>query len=741
MDPVAGTLLRMLALLSAQTCSTVVVGNTYNCDAPLASALSRASFSSSSELSSSHGPGFASLNRRDGAGGWTPFVSDKYQWLQIDLGERMKVTAVATQGGYGSSDWVTSYLLMFSDSGRNWKQYRREESFLGFPGNTNSDSVVHYRLQPPLEARFLRFLPLAWNPKGRIGMRIEVYGCAYRSEMVNFDGKSFLLYTINQKSMNPVKEIITLKFKTTQSDGILLHREGQNGKHITLELVKGNSSCDANLPSPDTQATLTLGSLLDDQHWHSVLIELLNTRINFTVDKHTYHFQADGETSLLDLDYKISFGGIPRHGKSMVVPHKSFHGCFENLFYNGVDIIDLSKKHKPEILIMGNVSFSCLHPQTVPVTFLSSRSYLALPHPSGENSLVISFQFRTWNRAGLLLTSQFLHRSGTLVLVLSDGKLKLRLCPPSQPMRAITAGAGLNDGQWHSVSLSAKGNHWSLKVDSNASSAAHSLHGWVDSADTYYFGGYPDNSSGSGCESLLGGFQGCLRLMSIGGTAVDPISVQQGVLGSFSDLQIDSCGITDRCLPSYCEHGGECSQSWDTFSCDCTHTGYVGATCHSSLYERSCEAYKHRGNSSGLYYIDLDGSGPLGPALVYCNMTDSAWTSVQHNGSHLSRVKSSHGESPQPVIFKYMASMDQLQALIDQADHCQQDLAFHCKKSRLTLTHLDGTPVSWWVGRTNETHTYWGGSLPDAQKCTCGLEGNCIDSQYHCNCDADRDEW
>ncbi|XP_047382446.1 contactin-associated protein-like 3 isoform X2 [Sciurus carolinensis] len=700
MDPVAGALLRMLALLSAQTCSTVVAGNTYNCDAPLSSALSRASFSSSSELSSSHGPGFASLNRRDGAGGWTPFVSDKYQWLQIDLGERMKVTAVATQGGYGSSDWVTSYLLMFSDSGRNWKQYRREESFLGFPGNTNSDSVVHYRLQPPLEARFLRFLPLAWNPKGRIGMRIEVYGCAYRSEMVNFDGKSFLLYTINQKSMNPVKEIITLKFKTTQSDGILLHREGQNGKHITLELVKGKlilflNSGDANLPSPDAQATLTLGSLLDDQHWHSVLIELLNTHINFTVDKHTHHFQADGETSLLDLDYKISFGGIPRHGKSMVLPHKSFHGCFENLFYNGVDIIDLSKKHKPEILIMGNVSFSCLHPQTVPVTFLSSRSYLALPHPSGVNSLAISFQFRTWNRAGLLLTSQFLHRSGALVLVLSDGKLKLSLCPPSQPVRAITAGAGLNDGQWHSVSLSAKGNHWSLKVDSNASSAAHSLRGWVDSADTYYFGGYPDNSSGSGCESPLGGFQGCLRLMSIGGTAVDPILVQQGVLGSFSDLQIDSCGITDRCLPSYCEHGGECSQSWDTFSCDCAHTGYAGATCHSSLYERSCEAYKHRGNSSGLYYIDLDGSGPLGPALVYCNMTDSAWTSVQHNGSHLSRVKSSRGESPQPVIFKYMASMDQLQALIDQADHCQQDLVFHCKKSRLTLTHLDGTPVSW----------------------------------------------
>ncbi|XP_032122234.1 contactin-associated protein-like 3 isoform X1 [Sapajus apella] len=180
MASVAWAVLRVLLLLPTQTWSPVGAGNPPgDCDAPLASALPRSSFSSSSELSSSHGPGFSRLNRRDGAGGWTPLVSNKYQWLQIDLGERMEVTAVATQGGYGSSDWVTSYLLMFSDGGRNWKQYRREESIWGFPGNTNADSVVHYRLQPPFEARFLRFLPLAWNPRGRIGMRIEVYGCAY----------------------------------------------------------------------------------------------------------------------------------------------------------------------------------------------------------------------------------------------------------------------------------------------------------------------------------------------------------------------------------------------------------------------------------------------------------------------------------------------------------------------------------------------------------------------------------
>ncbi|XP_059759561.1 contactin-associated protein-like 4 isoform X4 [Balaenoptera ricei] len=696
MGSVTGAVLKTLLLLSTPNWNRVLAGNSHDCDDPLVSALSQASFSSSSELSSSHGPGFARLNRRDGAGGWSPLVSNKYQWLQIDLGERMEITAVATQGGYGSSNWVTSYLLMFSDSGRNWKQYRQEDSIWGFSGNANADSVVYYRLQPSIKARFLRFIPLEWNPKGRIGMRIEVFGCAYRSEVVDLDGKSCLLYRFDQKSLSPIKDIISLKFKTMQSDGILLHREGQNGDHITLELRRGKlflviNSGEAKLPSAHVPISLTLGSLLDDQHWHSVLIQRLGKQVNFTVDEHRRRFHAQGEFSYLHLDYEISFGGIPAPGKSVSFPHKHFHGCLENLYYNGVDVIDLAKQQNPQIIIMGNVLFSCSEPQSVPVTFLSPRSYLALPDSSGEDEVSATFQFRTWNKEGLLLFSELQLLSGGLLLFLNDGKLKLNLYHPGKLPSDITAGC-------------------------------------------------PDNSFGSKCKSPLGGFQGCMRLISISHKMVDLISVQQESLGNFSDLQIDSCGITDRCLPNYCEHGGQCSQSWDTFHCNCTNTGYRGATCHNSIYEQSCEAYKHRGNTSGFYYIDADGSGPLEPFLLYCNMTETAWTIIQHNGSDVTRVRNTNPENPYAGLFEYVASMEQLQATVNRAEHCEQELTYYCKKSRL-VNKEDGTPLSWWVGRTNETQTYWGGSLPDPQKCTCGLEGNCIDSQYYCNCDADRNEW
>ncbi|XP_060041123.1 contactin-associated protein-like 4 isoform X2 [Erinaceus europaeus] len=464
------------------------------------------------------------------------------------------------------------------------------------------------------------------------------------------------------------------------------------------------------------------------------------------VNKSTSQWMSTGTISMprensVTWIWIMSFGGIPAPGKSVLFPHKNFYGCLENLYYNGVDIIDLAKRQKPQIIRMGNVSFSCSQPQSVPVTFLSTSSYLALPGSPVEDEVSTSFQFRTWNKAGLLLFTELPLVSGSLLLFLNDGKIKLTLFQPGKLPSNFTAGVGLNDGQWHSISLAARKNHLSLVVDGQVASTAYSLGPeQVYLGDMYYFGGCPDNSFEMKCKNPLGGFQGCMRLISIGDNMVDLISVQRGSLGNFSDLQIDSCGITDRCLPNYCEHGGECSQSWNTFHCNCTNTGYRGATCHNSIYEQSCEAYKHRGNTSGFYYIDSDGSGPLEPFLLYCNMTETAWTILQHNGSDLTRVRNAHPENPYAGVFEYVASMEQLQATINHAEHCEQELTYYCKKSRL-MNMQDGTPLSWWVGRTNETQTYWGGSLPDPQKCTCGIEGNCIDSQYYCNCDADRNEW
>ncbi|XP_040330585.1 contactin-associated protein-like 5 [Herpailurus yagouaroundi] len=672
----------------------------YNCDDPLASLLSPMAFSSSSDLAGTHSP--AQLNRRVGTGGWSPADSNAQQWLQMDLGNRVEITAVATQGRYGSSDWVTSYSLMFSDTGRNWKQYKQEDSIWTFAGNMNADSVMHHKLLHSVRARFIRFVPLEWNPSGKIGMRVEVYGCSYKSDVADFDGRSSLLYRFNQKLMSTLKDVISLKFKSMQGDGVLFHGEGQRGDHITLELQKGRLALHLNLDDSkprlsSSPPSATLGSLLDDQHWHSVLIERVGKQVNFTVDKHTQHFRTKGEADALDIDYELSFGGIPVPGKPGTFLKKNFHGCIENLYYNGVNIIDLAKRRKHQIYTVGNVTFSCSEPQIVPITFVnSSSSYLLLPGTPQIDGLSVSFQFRTWNKDGLLLSTELSEGSGTLLLSLEGGTVRLVIQKMTERTAEILTGSSLNDGLWHSVSITARRDRITLTLDNDAASPAQdTTRVQIYSGNSYYFGGCPDNLTDSQCLNPIKAFQGCMRLIFIDNQSKDLISVQQGSLGNFSDLHIDLCSIKDRCLPNYCEHGGGCSQSWTSFSCNCSNTGYSGATCHNSLYEQSCEVYRHQGNTAGFFYIDSDGSGPLGPLQVYCNITeDKIWTSVQHNNTELTRVRGADPEKPYTMALDYGGSMEQLEAMIDGSEHCEQEVAYHCRRSRLLNTPGKASPCS-----------------------------------------------
>uniref|UniRef100_A0A673ZFY9 Contactin-associated protein-like 4 n=1 Tax=Salmo trutta TaxID=8032 RepID=A0A673ZFY9_SALTR len=685
-----------------------------------------------------------------GAGGWAPVESNKYQWLEVDLGVRTEITAVATQGRYGSSDWVSSFLLMFSDTGRNWKQYRQEDSIGAFTGNSNADSVVQFKLQQPVFARFLRLLPLDWNPNGRIGLRLEAYGCPYKSDVASFDGSGCLLYRFspNTTPILTAKDSISLKFKTLQNSGTLIHTEGQHDRSLTLELHKGIlllhlrkeggqerhlSLCKSASSGPESHMVVSLGSLLDDLHWHHVAIERVSGRVNFTVDKSTQQIQVPAELSPFEIN-EISFGGVQCHGTQMVLSRRNFHGCLENLLWNEVNVNDLAKQHQ-KVSITGNVTFTCAEPVSVPVTFAGAQSFLQLP------GAALHLQFRTWNRAGLLLTFDLQQQVGSLWLYLSETRVRLQIHKAGRILLDAVTGFGLNDGQWHSVDLTARRGRLTITVDKEESSTAHASPSFpVVSGNNLFFGGCPDSKNNQECRNPFNVFQGCMRHIHVDNNAVDLIKVQQMLIGNYSDLQIDMCGIIDRCSPSHCEHGGRCTQSWSTFHCNCSNTGYSGATCHSSVYEQSCEVYKHKGNTTGLYYIDVDGSGLIKPQLIYCNMTDKTWMVIQHNNTELTKLKASSGINQHLAYFNYSADAEQLGAIITQAEHCEQEVVYHCRKSRL-LNTPDGSPFTWWVGRTDEPQTYWGGAVPGSQQCGCGLQGNCIDSDHYCNCDADRKEW
>ncbi|XP_067370199.1 contactin-associated protein-like 4 [Channa argus] len=739
----------IIALLGSLLLGSCGTGGEEVCDSPLVSGLPPSSFRSSSQLSSSHGPVFAKVNRREGAGGWSPLVSDRYQWLEVDLGRRTQITAVATQGRYGSSDWLTAYLLMFSDTGHNWRQHRQEDSLGAFPGNSNADSVVQYKLEQPVIARYLRLIPLDWNPTGRIGLRLEIYGCRYTSDVANFDGGSSLIYRLSVRPIRTAIEIISLKFKTLKNSGTLLHTDRQRDHSLTLVLEKGRLLLyhqQGVSSSSGGQLLLSLGSLLDDQHWHHVKLERLSGHLNLTVDKHTQQVHIPAELSHSDI-HQLSLGAVQSHGlQKPILSNRNFHGCLENLFYNELNLIDLAKQKNHQVTVMGNVTFSCVEPVSAAVTFTDSQSFLQLPGLTSWSSGIVSvvLQFRTWNKAGLLLTFDLPQQDDTVWLYLSEARLRLQMNKEGRTTLELSAGSGLNDGQWHSVELHARQDRLSITVDKDEGATAHTGILLPLTADSQlFFGGCPVQEGSQVCRNPFKVFQGCMRLLTLDDQPVDLIKVQQRLLGNYNHLQIDMCGIVDRCSPSHCEHGGRCTQSWRTFHCNCSNSGYRGATCHSSTYEQSCEAYKHKGNTSGHYFIDVDGSGPIKPQLVYCNMTgDKAWMVIQHNNTELTTVELSPEKNQHAAHFDYASEDEQLAAVISQSEHCEQELSYHCRKSRL-LNTPEGAPFSWWVGGPGpgQVQTYWGGALPGSRQCACGLQDTCLDSHYYCNCDADYDQW
>lgn len=144
----------------------------------------------------------------------------------------------------------------------------------------------------------------------------------------------------------------------------------------------------------------------------------------------------------------------------------------------------------------------------------------------------------------------------------------------------VTSGSALNDGQWHSVKLVSRRGHLTVAVDGDDGTFAHAsppflvttgshlffggksntcviphysdwfrvvswvLFGWL--SDVLSSGGCPAEGNSQECMNPFKAFQGCMRLLTVDSQPVDLIKLQQRLMGNYSHLQIDLCGITDR---------------------------------------------------------------------------------------------------------------------------------------------------------------------------------------------------
>ncbi|XP_064071525.1 neurexin-4 isoform X3 [Vanessa tameamea] len=696
----------------------------YECNEPLVEAAKLSATSSLRE----RGPENAKLY---GLNAWTASENDFDQRLVIDLGSVKNITRVATQGRAHSREFVQEYHISYGSNGLDYVRYKAPGGEVKmFEGNHDGNTVVKNEFEVPIIAQYIRINPMRWRDK--ISMRVEVYGCDYVADTLYFNGSSLVKVDLLRDPISASREAIRFRFKTTVASGALMYSRGTQGDYIALQLRDNRLVLNIDLGS-GTLTSLSVGSLLDDNIWHDVVISRKRRDIVFSVDRVVVQGQIKGEFSRLNLNRALYIGGVPNFQEGMVVT-QNFTGCVENMYLNNTNVIqDLKQGYETGEAFKFqkvNTLYSCPEPPVVPITFLKEGSYAKLRGYSGGNTLNVSLEFRTYEHHGLLIYHKF-KTDGYVKVFLEEGKVKVELFTKgSTKVKLDNYAEEFNDGRWHSLMLTMAPDSLVLAVDFRPLKTTKLLK--FITGSTYYI---------AGGKAPTRGFVGCMRKIAMDGNYRLPTDWKKEEYCCPNELVFDACHMIDRCNPNPCEHGGVCTQSADEFTCDCADTGYAGAVCHSPVHPVSCGAYGRAGAGGRAVLLDVDGSGPLPPFPATCHFySDRIVTAVHHSSTQSTQIDGYQeaGSFRQDIV--YDASRAQLEALLNRSLSCSQRLEYFCKHSRLLnspSTEADFHPFAWWVSRSGQRMDYWAGAQAGSRMCQCGVLGTCVDPTKWCNCDAE----
>ncbi|XP_068087454.1 discoidin, CUB and LCCL domain-containing protein 1 [Hyperolius riggenbachi] len=162
------------------------VFNSFDCSTSLTSLHGEEKFSATSfwEGTNKNGevavwsPGKAQLNTPGEA--WASSHTSDREWLEIDLGDKRKITGIVTTGSTlpNFNFYVKSYIVSYKRDGTKWRTYKgaisNEEKVL--EGNSNYEDETRNNFIPPVVARAIRIIPRTWNQ--RIAMKVELIGCS-----------------------------------------------------------------------------------------------------------------------------------------------------------------------------------------------------------------------------------------------------------------------------------------------------------------------------------------------------------------------------------------------------------------------------------------------------------------------------------------------------------------------------------------------------------------------------------
>ncbi|XP_023810243.1 discoidin domain-containing receptor 2 [Oryzias latipes] len=149
--------------------------------------------SASSQWSESTAARHGRLDCEEGDGAWCPETTvepdNLKEFIQIDLNLLHFITLVGTQGRHAGgmgNEFAQMYMIKYSRDGSRWISWRNRQGKQVIEGNRNTYDTVLRDLDPPIIARFVRFMPVT-DHSMNVCMRVELYGCKWLDGLVSYN--------------------------------------------------------------------------------------------------------------------------------------------------------------------------------------------------------------------------------------------------------------------------------------------------------------------------------------------------------------------------------------------------------------------------------------------------------------------------------------------------------------------------------------------------------------------------
>ncbi|KAG7256119.1 hypothetical protein CRUP_008194 [Coryphaenoides rupestris] len=239
-------------------------------------------------------------------------------------------------GTFNSYDWVSKYTLLYGDRPDAWTPYVMKGGNSTLPGNWNYFQVKRNVFHYAFTAKHIRLLPLAWNTEngGKIGVRLELFGCSYDSYVLQYNGDDTVIYMFPEKRSHTLRDHYAINFKTLEQDGLLLHSEGVQGDMVTLELKRGR-----------LYLHISLGYRLNDGYWHTVDLAARDNLLTLTIDEEEGSPLKINNPFTIRTGDRYFFGGCPKTNNTIrkcETKLNHFHGCMQQIYIDNEQLdIDL----------------------------------------------------------------------------------------------------------------------------------------------------------------------------------------------------------------------------------------------------------------------------------------------------------------------------------------------------------------------------------------------------------------